>query len=264
MITLALFNNKGGVGKTTLAYHLAHMVSRMGINVLAVDLDPQANLTAHFLDEDQLDDLWDGEVTASRQTVAGAVFPIVDGIGDIATLTPIAISDSLALVPGDLALSSLEERLAQEWPSTLAGGNNAAIRTTTAFHRIILQTAASSGADLILIDVGPNLGALNRSALLAADQVLVPLSADLFSVQGLRNLGPALRRWRSDWQSLARPRVPPSISSPAGVMNPLGYVVMQPRMRLDRQVLAYQRRRTGPSTRNTGRSSATSIRCWSG
>ena len=90
MITLALFNNKGGVGKTTLAYHLAHMVSRMGINVLAVDLDPQANLTAHFLDEDQLDDLWDGEVTASRQTVAGAVFPIVDGIGDIATLTPIS------------------------------------------------------------------------------------------------------------------------------------------------------------------------------
>jgi len=241
MITLALFNNKGGVGKTTLAYHLAHMVSRMGINVLAVDLDPQANLTAHFLDEDQLDDLWDGEVSASRQTVAGAVFPIVDGVGDIAPLTPVAITDTLSLVPGDLALSPFEERLAQEWPSTLAGGDNAAIRTTTAFHRIILNAAEASRAELVLIDVGPNLGTLNRSALLGAEHVLIPLGADLFSVQGLRNLGPALRQWRADWQTLALPRVPDSIAAPAGLMQPLGYVVMQPSMRLDRPMLAYQR-----------------------
>ena len=100
IITLALFNNKGGVGTTTLTYHLAHMVSRMGIDVLAVDLDPQANLTAQFLDEDQRDELWDDEVSASRQTVAGAVFPIVEGVGDIASLVPAAITDTLSLIPG--------------------------------------------------------------------------------------------------------------------------------------------------------------------
>ncbi|WP_235488371.1 ParA family protein, partial [Frankia sp. AvcI1] len=66
MITMALFNNKGGVGKTTLAYHLAHMLQRMGHRVLAVDLDPQANLTAQFLDEDELTRLWaEPEDTAS-------------------------------------------------------------------------------------------------------------------------------------------------------------------------------------------------------
>jgi cellulose biosynthesis protein BcsQ len=46
MITIALFNNKGGVGKTTLVYHLAHMFSRIGYPTVAVDLDPQANLTS--------------------------------------------------------------------------------------------------------------------------------------------------------------------------------------------------------------------------
>ena len=79
------------------------------------------------------------------------------------------------------------------------------------------------------------------SSLLVADHVLIPLGADLFSVQGLRNLGPSLRKWRSDWQSVVLPKVPASIDAPAGRMKPLGYVVMQPSMRLDRPVKAYQR-----------------------
>lgn len=92
----------------------------------------------------------------------------------------------------------------------------------------------------MLIDAGPSLGALNRSALLLADHVVVPLGADPFSAQGLRNLGPALRRWRRDWQETALPRMPAGIDAPAATMNPLGYVVMQPSIRLDRPVRAYQ------------------------
>lgn len=241
MITVAFFNNKGGVGKTTLAYHLAHMFTRLGVEVLAVDLDPQANLTAHFLDEDALVGLWDHDDLADHPTVAGAVSPIIDGLGDIHHVAPKHLGDSLWLLPGDLALSSFEERLAQEWPSTLAGSNNAAIRTTTAFHRLLQQAGETTGADVVLIDVGPNLGALNRSALLAADHVILPLGADLFSVQGLRNLGPTLHKWRREWQGTALPHVPSSIDAPRGRMQPLGYVVMQPSMRLDRPVKAYQR-----------------------
>jgi cellulose biosynthesis protein BcsQ len=55
---LTFFNNKGGVGKTSLAYHLAWMLSDVGYRVLACDLDPQANLTAAFLDEERLETLW--------------------------------------------------------------------------------------------------------------------------------------------------------------------------------------------------------------
>jgi len=240
MTTVALFNNKGGVGKTTLAYHLAHMMSRLGARVMAVDLDPQANLTAHFLDEEALETLWGDREGSDPVTVSDAVGPIVEGLGDIAELSPRPVAENLWLLPGDLELSLFEERLAQEWPGTLAGGNKAAFRVTTALHRIVAAARREIDCDVVLVDVGPNLGALNRSALLAADHVVVPLGADLFSVQGLRNLGPALRRWRSDWQETALPRAPRGIESPTASMDPLGYVVMQPSMRPDRPVRAYQ------------------------
>ena len=65
---LTFFNNKSGVGKTALVYHLAWMLSDLGYRVLACDLDPQANLTAAFLDEDQLEKLSDGSDDAATKT----------------------------------------------------------------------------------------------------------------------------------------------------------------------------------------------------
>lgn len=259
MISLALFNNKGGVWKTTLTYHLAHMFQRLGLNVLAVDLDPQSNLTAAFLPEDDLAVLWD-EVESpawkERQqklfiaptkahpgagTIAQSVQPIMDGTGDIEHFTPIRITEGLSLLSGDLELSAFEDKLSDAWPRSFPGKDLAAIRTTTAFFRIINRAAEDTNADLVLIDVGPNLGAINRAALLAADAVLMPLAADLFSLRGLRNLGPTLREWRATWQDTVLPKVPHEISAPKGGMTPLGYVIMQPTMRLDRPVKAYRR-----------------------
>ena len=72
---LTFFNNKGGVGKTSLVYHLAWMLSDMGYRVLACDLGPQANLTAAFLNEDQLEKLWD-EDDASAKTILQCVRPL--------------------------------------------------------------------------------------------------------------------------------------------------------------------------------------------
>ena len=54
MITIAFFNNKGGVGKTSLVYHLARMFGELGCRVLAADLDPQANLSIMALNEERL------------------------------------------------------------------------------------------------------------------------------------------------------------------------------------------------------------------
>ena len=257
MISVALFNNKGGVGKTTLTYHLAHMLQRLGHRVLAVDLDPQSNLTAAFLDEDELSEIWqegqepnwplaEGQqkllLRAYRDsgTVASAVEPIMQGLGDVRFTDPVSITEGLWLIPGDLNLSAFEDKLSAAWPNSLIG-DPAALRTTTAFHRLITHAGRRVGADIALVDVGPNLGAINRAALLAADTVLMPLAADLFSLRGLRNLGPALRDWRRVWQKNVLPNVPPGIEAPRGTMTPLGYVVMQPKMRLDRPVKAYQR-----------------------
>ena len=82
MKTVAFFNNKGGVGKTSLVYHLAWMFADHGIKTLAVDLDPQANLTAMFLDEERLESLWPDD--EHPDTVYGAIRPILRGTGDIA------------------------------------------------------------------------------------------------------------------------------------------------------------------------------------
>ena len=58
---LTFFNNKAGVGKTSLVYHLARMLARIGHRVLACDLDPQANLTAAFLSESRLENIWNAK-----------------------------------------------------------------------------------------------------------------------------------------------------------------------------------------------------------
>ncbi len=260
MTILALFNNKGGVGKTTLTYHLAHMMSRQGQRILSVDLDPQSNLSAAFLDEEDLAFLWGeqpdptwgnsqlrlfGPANSAAgekcSTIADAVQPIMDGTGDVADCTPIPVADNLWLLSGDLRLSAFEDRLSEAWSRGFTGRDVAALRTTTAFYRIVRAAARNVAADLVLIDVGPNLGAINRAGLLAADAVLVPLAADLFSLRGLSNLGPRLREWRDDWQNTVLPRVVGGIPTPSGRMAPIGYVVMQPTMRLDRPVKAYHR-----------------------
>jgi cellulose biosynthesis protein BcsQ len=236
MKSIAFFNNKGGVGKTSLVYHLAWMFADKGVKVLAVDLDPQANLTAMFLDEERLESLWPDD--EHPDTVLGSIRPILRGIGDIAKPHVEKINDRLGLIPGDLGLSRFEDKLSDAWPRCQLG-DESAFRTMTAFHRLI-RSGTEWGADLVLIDVGPNLGAINRSALIASDQVCVPLAPDLFSLQGLKNLGPTLREWRTVW-SASSDKVPADLPMPKGLMQPVGYIVMQHGILDSRPVKAYKR-----------------------
>lgn len=236
---LTFFNNKGGVGKTTLVYHLAWMFAERGLRVLAVDLDPQANLTAAFLDVDQVADLWLGDGQVS--TVFRSVKPLLD-VGDFAPVTPFALSERLALVPGDLELSGFEDELSATWTQALSERNKARpFRILTAFWRTAQECAARIDADLIVFDVGPNLGAINRAALLGSNFVVVPLGADLFSLQGLRNLGPALREWRVGWNKRRSEWASPEFELPTGDMKPVGYIAMRHGVRLTRPVRAYTR-----------------------
>jgi chromosome partitioning protein len=191
---LTLFNNKGGVGKTSLIYHLAWMLSELGLSILICDLDPQSNLTAAFFDEDVLAELWGDHNEPS--TIYRCIAPLTK-VGDIREPELQELTPSLFLLPGDLALSGFEDYLSSEWPNAMGSVNlYRPFRVLTAFWQAVQLGAKQVDAQLILVDVGPNLGAINRSALIASDYVLVPLGADLFSLQGLRNLGPSLRRWR--------------------------------------------------------------------
>lgn len=233
MKTIAVFNNKGEVGKTTLVYHLAHMLPRVGVRTIAIDLDPQANLTSAFFDEDRLETLWE----EGSQTILEAINPILAGTGDIKSVEPIEVAEGLGVLAGNLALSRFEDRLAESWPKAI-NNDEAALRVTTAFFRAIQNAAKATSSVLALIDVGPNLGAINRAALLAADHLLIPLAADLFSLQGLRNLGPTVRQWRQAWGRM-QTFVSAPFDLPKGEMEPLGYVVLQHAIRLDRPAKHY-------------------------
>jgi cellulose biosynthesis protein BcsQ len=240
--TIAFFNNKGGVGKTTLVYHLAWMFRELGRRVVAIDLDPQSNLTTAFLDEERLEELWSNGKHVD--TMLGALEPLLERLGDLAHPHSERIASRLWLMPGDLGLSTFEDRLAQAWPACLDDNRanaNDAFRVMSAFYRAMLAVTEENEAEVVLIDVGPNLGAINRSALVAADFVVVPLGADLFSLQGLRNLGPTLREWRSGWKTRLAGKVPDNVPMPPGSIAPVGYVVLQHAVRLDRPVKAYQR-----------------------
>ena len=236
---VAFFNNKGGVGKTSMVYHLSWMLADNGVRVIAADLDPQSNLTAAFLDEDRLVD-----VMLKREhpkTIFGAVKPLKDGTGDVLDAHVEIISDRLGLILGDMALSTFEDDLSEVWPKCLEDDAPRAFRIMSAFWRVCQKAGEKHGADVIMIDLGPNLGAINRASLIASDFVAIPLGPDLFSLQGMQNLGPAVRAWREGWTRRLEGNPPDDLELPSGRIDPIGYMVLRHSIRLDRPVKAFER-----------------------
>lgn len=222
---IAFFNNKGGVGKTSLVYHCAYMFAEQGLRVLVADLDPQSNLSIMALDEARLEALWPDD--EHPLTLYGAVAPLFDGTGDVQSAHIESLAPDLGLLVGDLALSRIEDDLSTAW-SRCPEGDERALRVTTAFWHVIDDAAKRHHADIVLMDVGPNLGAINRAALVASSHVVMPVTPDLSSLLALKHLGLTLHAWRADW-AMARLRVQ-SVSDallPPGNMLPVGCVLMQ-------------------------------------
>lgn len=221
MKTLALFSNKGGVGKTSLAYHLGFMFAEQGHRVVLADLDPQANLSTLCVTEDRLEAIWS---LNPRSTIYGAIDQLMRGIGDVDQLAPEPVTRNIALVPGDLQLSVLEDELSQQWSSCL-DRDERAFRVTTSLHRVMTDVGKIADANIAIIDVGPNFGAINRAALIAADYVLVPVAPDPISMKGLENVGSCLSAWHRQWGERLDRAPDLDFELPAGTMSSLGYVV---------------------------------------
>ena len=237
---LSFFNNKGGIGSTSLTYHVSSMLAEQGWRILCVDMDPQASLTTAFLDEDAQENIWKSQ-NDGVQTIYESVKPLLDA-DDLQPVNYRDITDRLALVPGDLRLACLEDALSSSWLDVMNDQNKARpLQILTAFWRSAQEAAERFEADFIVSDVGPNLGAINRSALLGSSHVVVPLGTDLLSLQGLMSLGPALRDWRAGWHIRKDSWKDPSFDLPDGNMDPLGYVAMRQSVRLTRPVTAFTR-----------------------
>ncbi len=225
MQTIAFFNHKGGVGKTTLLFNVGLALAREGSRVLFIDADAQANLTSAALPVEQFEDALTNEAT-----VYGSLLPVIHNTGDLEVIEPTQFRENAYILPGDIRLSAFEEILPQAWNESLAGQYRG-FQISTSMHRLIQQLAAGVSADYALVDLGPNVGALNRTIMIGSDGFVVPLSPDLFSLTALPSVGKSASRWVLDWEaakgSAVRAGLELSFELPEGKPSPLGYVSQQ-------------------------------------
>lgn len=192
--SIAFFNNKGGVGKTTLLCNVAAFVAEEhGLRVLVIDADPQCNATQYMFDDNKLSYFYE---ETSSFTLYNVIRPLSLGKGYSRDLI---VSKSprfgVHVLPGDPRLALTEDLLAKDWGSAI-GGDSRGMRTTLMFAELMKRC---DDYDVVLFDVGPSLGSINRSVLLASDYFVAPMSIDIFSVKAIDNIAAWISRWRKQW-----------------------------------------------------------------
>jgi cellulose biosynthesis protein BcsQ len=200
---LALFNHKGGVGKTTLTINIAEAMADAGKTVLLVDADPQCNLTAFYLEETALEELLgDSDDNGNGKTLWSAVKPVAEGRGGVRDVPLIRAPErAIYLLPGDVLISEYEEVLPEAWTECFARRTRG-YDVTTALAEVVNRAARTIKADVVLYDVGPNVGALNRAVLLDCDFFVTPVAADLFSLRALSTVGRSVAKWIDGWTTV--------------------------------------------------------------
>jgi cellulose biosynthesis protein BcsQ len=220
---IALFNHKGGVGKTTLTVNIAAALASMGKKVLLVDADPQCNLTSYLVAEDVLDHWLDESDSSDGVTLWTALRPIVEATGDLHQVEPVEPGiRRVLLLPGDIRLSDFEEELTQMWRDCFQRKLRG-LRGTSAMSQLINYVCVDHSIDYVFYDCGPNVGPLNRVILLDCNFFIVPAACDLFSIRALKTLGQTLATWVSDWRMIYR-LAPDGIYLLRGDPRFLGYI----------------------------------------
>jgi cellulose biosynthesis protein BcsQ len=195
MKTVVFFNNKGGVGKTTLLCNLAgYLAIERHAKVLVIDADPQCNATQSMFGDATLSSIYEKK----SFTIDSVVRPLSLGKGFTSEFQPLhSQSFGTDVLPGDPRLALTEDLLATDWGQATSGSVRG-LRTTLLFRHLL---EFAKGYDYVFFDVGPSLGAINRSVLLAADYFLTPMSTDIFSLRALENISLSLQKWRKQFNA---------------------------------------------------------------
>lgn len=192
MKSVVFFNNKGGVGKTTLLCNLAAFLSiKKGSKILIVDADPQCNSTTYVLSNEQLENIYG---KSKRDSIESFLSPIRRAKGYLEKkISPQKSARfEVDIIPGDPRLALSEDLLASDWKAATSGDPRG-LQTTLVFEHLKLQYQEY---DYIFFDVGPSLGAINRSVLIASDFFVIPMAVDVFSLMALENINLSLTKWK--------------------------------------------------------------------
>lgn len=220
MKIISLFNNKGGVGKSTLGYHLGAALAELGHKTLLVDLDPQCNMTIWGIPTEDLHEIWEKEdkyiddfekainenedILNSPRSIHFLLKPTEDGLSDLIKLPPplhLRDDEKLSLIPGRLSVHKFENRIAERWSGAFLG-DNLSIRTITNIRNICTKYGDDYDYEYIIIDTSPSLGILNKTIISTVDGFFVPAQPDMFSLYGIRNIGNSLEQWKKEFETI--------------------------------------------------------------
>ncbi|QUR69840.1 AAA family ATPase [Mycobacterium spongiae] len=193
---IALFNNKGGVSKTTTCFNLGWMLASRGSKVILVDADPQCNLTGMVLDlsgEDALDEFYKNNPGRNLKEALEPAFKSRPVPLEPVECVSVSGLDNLYLIPGHISLAEDETSLgiSQQLSESLLGLRN----LPGSFAHLFDITAEKYDADYVLIDLSPGLGAINQNLVSIADYFFVPCSPDVFSVMAIDSLSRVIPLW---------------------------------------------------------------------
>ena len=196
MKSVVFFNNKGGVGKTTLACNVvAFLAKNKGKRILLVDADPQCNATQALLSDSYIQAIYADGATGIK-TLHTYLQPIEAGEPSIDPgISPLPASFhryGADLIPGHPNMSVVEDQLSSAW-ADLIGAKIGGLRVTNWCHQLL--EAVEANYDLVVFDVGPSLGALNRTVILACDYLVTPFGSDIFSLLGIKNISAWIEGW---------------------------------------------------------------------
>jgi len=201
---LLFANNKGGVGKTTLAFNCAVSFAKKGYKTVLVDLDPQCNLSRLALG----DTFYEKTLfSSSEKDVYDVLKGVIEGGSDVdmsvGFLPVSAGGENLSLLKGSVRLSLYENVLVTAYGQA-AAGERLGYFQTSAIDRFLRERGLQDEIDIFVIDTSPSLSLLNRIIFLGSDYFVVPMMPDAFSVQGVENLGSVFEGWKQNWKNTAK------------------------------------------------------------
>jgi len=197
---ISVFNNKGGVGKSTICWNLADSLGRLGKSVLLIDFDPQCNLSIAMLGEDLFVKTLPTQNQPYGTTIRSFVQRFLQNTGgeEIFLHTGPNTSQNVQLVAGDFWLNVYADSL--NVGADLLTGTG--LSRYVALQKIVAAAEKKKGAafDFAIIDLPPSFGALVRAAFYSSDYYIVPCTSDNFSVYCVGLIGQMVPSFVSDWQ----------------------------------------------------------------